>query len=94
MAFPVVSLRENAPSYRLFAAIGRKNWLFAGAKAGGERVAAIYTVIETAKLKGVEPSYISPTSSRRSQPAGPHPDGTISCRGKWQPEQQQIAQAA
>lgn len=28
-------------------AIGRKNWLFAGSKAGGERAAAIYTVIET-----------------------------------------------
>ena len=28
-------------------AIGRKNWLFAGSKAGGERAAAIYSVIET-----------------------------------------------
>lgn len=36
-------------------AIGRKNWLFAGSKAGGERAAAIYTVIETCKLNGVEP---------------------------------------
>lgn len=30
-------------------AIGRKNWLFAGSKAGGERAAAIYSVIETCK---------------------------------------------
>uniref|UniRef100_UPI00344E8889 IS66 family transposase n=1 Tax=Sphingomonas sp. TaxID=28214 RepID=UPI00344E8889 len=36
-------------------AIGRKNWLFAGSKAGGERAAAIYTVIETCKRKSVEP---------------------------------------
>jgi hypothetical protein len=36
-------------------AIGRKNWLFAGSKAGGERAAAIYSVIETAKLNGIEP---------------------------------------
>lgn len=36
-------------------AIGRKNWLFAGSKAGGERAAAIYSVIETAKLNGLEP---------------------------------------
>ena len=33
----------------------RKNWLFAGSKAGGERAAAIYSVIETAKLNGIEP---------------------------------------
>jgi len=26
-------------------ATGRKNWLFAGSKAGGERAAAIYSVI-------------------------------------------------
>jgi hypothetical protein len=39
---------------------GRKNWLFAGSKAGGERAAAIYTVIETCKLNGVEPqAYIA-----------------------------------
>ncbi len=36
-------------------AIGRKNWLFAGSEAGGERAAAIYSVIETAKLNGIEP---------------------------------------
>ncbi|TAL07266.1 MAG: IS66 family transposase [Chloroflexota bacterium] len=41
-------------------AIGRKNWLFAGSKAGGERAAAIYSVIETAKLNGIEPqTYIA-----------------------------------
>ena len=41
-------------------AIGRKNWLFAGSRAGGERAAAIYSVIETAKLNGIEPqTYIA-----------------------------------
>ena len=41
-------------------AIGRKNWLFAGSRAGGERAAAIYSVIETAKLNGIEPqAYIA-----------------------------------
>ena len=38
-------------------AIGRKNWLFAGADCGGERAAAIYTLIETAKLNGVNPQH-------------------------------------
>jgi hypothetical protein len=41
-------------------AIGRRNWLFAGSKAGGERAAAIYSIIETCKLNGVEPrAYIT-----------------------------------
>src|SRR3546814_7009970 len=48
-------------------AIGRKNWLFAGSKAGGERAAAIYSVIETAKLNGVEPqAYIADVIDRKS----------------------------
>jgi transposase len=33
----------------------RKNWTFAGSDAGGERAAAIYTLIETAKLNNVDP---------------------------------------
>ena len=36
-------------------ALGRKNWLFAGSDAGGERAAAIYSLIETAKLNGIDP---------------------------------------
>lgn len=36
-------------------AIGRKNWLFAGSDNGGEAAANIYTVIETAKMNGLNP---------------------------------------
>ncbi len=36
-------------------ALGRKNYLFAGSDAGGERAAATYTLIETAKLNGLDP---------------------------------------
>jgi transposase len=36
-------------------AIGRKNYLFAGSDAGGERAAAIYTLVGTAKLNGLDP---------------------------------------
>ena len=36
-------------------AIGRRNWLFAGSKAGGERAAAIYSIIESRKFNNVEP---------------------------------------
>jgi transposase len=36
-------------------ALGRKNFLFAGSDAGGERAAAIYSLIGTAKLNGLDP---------------------------------------
>ena len=35
--------------------IGRKNWLFAGSDAGGETLAKAMTIIETAKLSGLDP---------------------------------------
>ena len=36
-------------------ALGRKNYLFAGSDAGGERAAAIYSMIGSAKLNGLDP---------------------------------------
>ena len=36
-------------------AIGRRNYLFAGADSGGERAAAFYSLIGTAKRNGVDP---------------------------------------
>jgi transposase len=36
-------------------ALGRKNWIFAGSDSGGERAAAMYSLIETAKLNGLDP---------------------------------------
>jgi transposase len=36
-------------------AVGRKNWTFAGSDEGGHRAAAIYTLIETAKLNDIDP---------------------------------------
>jgi transposase len=36
-------------------AVGRRNWTFAGSDEGGRRAAAIYTLIETAKLNDVDP---------------------------------------
>lgn len=35
--------------------LGRKNYLFAGSDSGGERAAAFYTLIQTAKLNGLDP---------------------------------------
>ncbi|MFL0587507.1 transposase, partial [Sphingomonas olei] len=46
-------------------AVGRRNWLFAGSRAGGERAAAIYTVIQTCKANGVDPqAYIADVIAR------------------------------
>ena len=46
-------------------ALGRKNWLFAGSDTGGERAATIYTIIETAKLNGLDPeAYLSAVIAR------------------------------
>ena len=36
-------------------ALGRKSWLFCGSDRGGERAAAMYTLIATAKLNDVDP---------------------------------------
>ena len=36
-------------------ALGRKNYLFAGSDEGGRRAAIMYTLIETARLNGVDP---------------------------------------
>jgi transposase len=36
-------------------ATGRRNWTFAGSDEGGRRAAAIYTLIETAKLNNIDP---------------------------------------
>ena len=36
-------------------ALGRKSWLFAGSDRGGERAAAMYSLIVTAKMNGIDP---------------------------------------
>jgi len=36
-------------------ALGRKNYLFAGSDAGGARAASIYTIVQTARLNGLNP---------------------------------------
>jgi hypothetical protein len=46
-------------------ALGRKNYLFAGADAGGDRAAAIYTIVQTTKLNGVNSeAYLRETLAR------------------------------
>jgi transposase len=50
---------DNNPAERALrcVAIGRKNYLFAGSDAGGRRAAALYSLIESAKLNGLNPQH-------------------------------------
>ena len=61
-------------------ALGRKNWLFAGSNAGGERAAIFYTLIRSAKLNGVEPeAYLREVLTR----IGEHPINAIDALLPW-----------
>jgi hypothetical protein len=52
-----LEIDNNAAAERSLRAVtlGRKNYLFAGSDAGGERAAVIYSLIATAKLNGLDP---------------------------------------
>src|SRR5271165_5340160 len=61
-------------------ALGRKNWLFAGSDAGGERAAIFYTLIRSAKLNGIEPeAYLREVLTR----IGEHPINDIGALLPW-----------
>ena len=54
----------------------RRNWLFAGSYSGGDRAAAMYFILQTAKLNGVNPeAYLIDTLYRI---AAGHPISRIS----------------
>jgi transposase len=48
---------DNSPAERALRAValGRKNYLFCGADSGGHRAAAIYSLVGSAKLNGLDP---------------------------------------
>ena len=51
-----LEIDNNAAERALRAvALGRKNYLFAGSDAGGERAAAIYSLLGSAKLNDLDP---------------------------------------
>ena len=51
-----IEIDNNAAERALRAvALGRKNYLFAGSDAGAERAAAIYSLVGSAKLNGLDP---------------------------------------
>ena len=70
-------------------AIGRKNWTFAGSDRGAQRAAAIYTLTETCKLKGVDPqAYLADVLARLPD----HPARRIDDLMPW--KRSELAQAA
>lgn len=63
-------------------ALGRKNFLFAGSDTGGDRAAAIYTIVQTAKLNGVNPeAYLKHTLAKIAEG---HPINKIDQLMPWQ----------
>jgi transposase len=74
-------------------AIGRKNWMFAGSDDGGRRAAIAYTLIETAKLNGIEPeAYLRNIIGRIAD----HPARRIDelLPWNWSPREAPVKQAA
>ena len=50
---------DNSAAQRALRAValGRKNYLFAGSDCGGDRAAAMYSLIGSAKLNGLDPEF-------------------------------------
>ena len=61
-----IEIDNNAAERALRAvALGRKNYMFAGSDSGGERAAAMYSLIGSAKLNGIDPeAYLSDVLAR------------------------------
>src|SRR5438067_10862968 len=77
---------DNNPAERALrcVAIGRKNYLFAGSHAGGRRAAAMYSLIESAKLNGLNPQhYLADVLTRIADPSARRIDELLP--SNWQP---------
>jgi transposase len=74
-------------------ALGRKSWLFAGSDRGGQRAAALYSLIVTAKLNNVDPqAWLADVLARIAE----HPVRDIDelLPWNWQPRSAPRSQAA
>jgi len=72
-------------------ALGRKNYLFAGSDTGGERAAAIYSLIGTAKLNGLDlEAYLRDVLARLAD----HPINRVADLLPWSWAPLTLAQAA
>src|SRR6058998_2471792 len=89
-----VCLTNNAAERALRGvAVGRRNWTFAGSDAGGHRAAAVYTLIETAKMNDVDPqAWLADVLARLPD----HHANKVAdlLPWNWKPSQQQSSAAA
>ena len=86
---------DNNPAERAIRpiALGRKNWLFAGSDAGGETLADAMTIIETAKLSGLNPEvYLADVLARINDHIVTRLDELLPWN--WTPASKKAAQAA
>ena len=67
-------------------AITRKNFLFLGSEAGGERAAVLYTVLESAKLNGLDPQAWLTDVIQRMATGHPNNRLTELLPWHWQPQ--------
>ena len=76
-----LEIDNNAAERALRAvALGRKNYLFMGSNPGGERAAAMYSLIGSAKLNGIDPeAYLSHVLARIAD----HPINRIADLFPW-----------
>jgi transposase len=87
-----ICLTNNAAERALRGiAIGRKAWLFAGSDRGGERAAAMYSLIATAKLNDVDPrAWLADVLARIAD----HPASRLGELLPWNWRDTRLAQAA
>lgn len=72
-------------------ALGRNNYLFMGSDDGGERAASLYSLLETAKLNGLDPeAYLRDVLAR----IGEHPINRVDELLPWNIAGQQLQKAA
>ena len=74
-------------------ALGRKSWLFCGSDRGGRRAAAMYSLIVTAKMNGVDPeAWLADVLSRIAGHPAHRLDELLPWN--WRPQPQAIAMLA
>jgi transposase len=89
-----VCLSNNAAERGLRGiALGRKSWLFCGSDRGGQRAAAMYSLIVTAKMNGVDPqAWLADILSRIAAHPAHRLDELLPW--KWKPQVASIAAQA
>jgi transposase len=89
-----ICLSNNAAERALRGiALGRKSWLFAGSDRGGQRAAAMYSLIVTAKMNGVDPqAWLADVLACIADHPARDIDGLLPWN--WQPRSARRSQAA